>query len=116
MGDLRNLAVCGLLMETPSVSFANSKSIKMQSTVIHVLTQKAWNLFLAPSVLRVCAMCGKQVIDTKFYKQSNLFIFIHWNKLVQDASTRMGRRPKRDAALPTAIPNFIIWVVLQCCR
>jgi hypothetical protein len=78
-------------MEIPNASYASSKYTRMASTVTLVLIRKVLlfyvaNLFgglhMCSLVLRnflnlfccagVCAMCGKQVLDTKLYKQSNV--------------------------------------------
>lgn len=79
------------LPEILSALFASSKYTKMENTVTLVLTLKVVFLFVdlvGLSALSnagksdvcvffcffagVCAMCGKQVLDTKFYKQSNV--------------------------------------------
>lgn len=78
------------LPEIPSALFASSKYTKMENTVTPVLTLKVVFLFVDLVGLSassnagksdvcyffffagVCAMCGKQVLDTKFYKQSNV--------------------------------------------
>lgn len=79
------------LPEIPSALFASSKYTKMENTVTPVLTLKVVFLFVDQVGLSalsnagksdvcnfflffagVCAMCGKQVLDTKFYKQSNV--------------------------------------------
>jgi hypothetical protein len=78
-------------MEIPNASYASSKYTRMPSTVTLVLIPKVLLFFVADLfgglhvcslVLRnflnvfrcagVCAMCGKQVLDTKLYRQSNV--------------------------------------------